>query len=288
MEDFLKNLLLVSGCSLEESRVFGESGVDFWHCIVLRNDNFPLAGGFAQDRMQARKIALAEYLERKTYHSIIKADDATRIEWGINLIPTACGFAAGFDKKNTILRSIREAAERWVMSKWIDDGFWIEEISPERLVNTLDPASLFFISNFSEVRFFKKHILLEVNGMPLEIAVAQTMACTENGIFPGSSAQLTGGNIWQHALLESFRHYLFVKNSPVRENVFPDEKIRYFAKNKEVAIAQISKAKSLDWPSPKISFHKQESFLNNQYFVARTILPGWESWHLGSLDRFLY
>jgi hypothetical protein len=289
MEKYLFELIKSEGATLEEAQVFGDAGIEYWHSSVLNSNRSPISGGFSEDRMQARKIAVAEFLERKAFRNLSESDVATQAAWGLNLIPTACGFAAGFDRENTVLRSIKEATERWVMSKWIDEQCQIEEIPFSDLKTELDSISLFFVSQFEKVLFFKKTVVVPVNNQFLQITVAQTMGLTELGIFPGSSAQYTtSGNVWQHALLESFRHLLAVRNNPDRGPRFPDEKVKYFANNKTLALNQIYSAKNIDWPSPQICIHKEESQMNGFYFIARTIMSGWDSWHLGPLDRFLY
>jgi hypothetical protein len=64
---------------------------------------------------------------------------------------------------------------------------------------------------------------------------------------------------------------------------FPDNKVRYFAENAEVALEQISAANKKEWPIPVVRFHNSESFENE-----RTIFDGWKSWHLGPVERFLF
>lgn len=277
-----------SECRIEEAPVFTDSGAEFWHSAVLGRDLAPISAGFARNRLDARKIAIAEYLERTTYRSIALSGPAIRASWGLDLIPTACGFAAGFDEKNTILRSLHESAERWVMSKWIDDGYSIEEISADQIVPELDAVSKFLISAFDSVRFFKKNILIQTQRSIVQITVGQTMAFKDDGIFPGSSSQFTGGSLWQHALLESFRHLLLVKNNPERTNVFPDNKIIFFSKNAVLAVRQIEAAKIKQWPDPTVRLHQVASYAEGQYFVARTILDGWRTWNEGPMERFLY
>jgi hypothetical protein len=288
MENFISTLLLQNECSLEESTLLNKSGSSYWHSTILNKSRTPLSGGFADDRMQARKIAVAEFLEREAFQKIFLSDESTRQAWGIDIINTACGFAAGFNLANTINRSINESVERWVMSKWIDDNLEIEELSFDSIKTILDPASLFFISYFEKVMFFKKTVVLFINSKPVKISVAQTMGLTSHGIYPGSSAQISGNNIWHHALLESFRHFLFVKNNPASKNNFPDNKIRFFSMNKDIAIKQICGKKQSAWPIPQITLHNSKSYLEEKYFIARTIIAGWKPWNEGPIERFLY
>lgn len=273
------------GFRIEEASLLADHSLDYWHSTILDRDTFPVAGGFASDRMQARKIAIAEFLERKTFREISQSDDEKK-KWGLDLIPTACGFAAGFDRTNTILRALFEACERWVMSKWIDDGFYIEEIPSDKI--NLDPVSQFFAKKFIEVKFYKKKINVFFHGKIIEVEVAQTMGFTKEGIFPGSSAQVNDGSIWQHSLLESYRHLLAIQNNTVGFDKFPGDKALFFSKNKDIAISQIKNANQEKWPIPEVIFERIESKHHEQCYVGRVILKGWRSWHEGPLERFLY
>jgi hypothetical protein len=287
MPSNILNVLADRRLSLEEAEFFPGEGLDFWHVTVIDEGGHVLGAGFGPSKVYARKVAISEYLERSEFKKIAGGDPFVRKKWGLDLIPTACGFAGGFSKQNTILRSALESAERWTMSKWIDEGFFIGELGAGSVLD-LDPVSTFVMSQFEEVKFFKKQVLVKLGAISLKVEIAQTMAIFEGGIFPGSSAQATIGPIWQHALLESFRHLLFVRNNPVRLGRFPDDKIHFFAKNARTALDRISAAKKIDWPEPRVALHFSEEFWDGQFFLARTILGGWKSWNEGPIDRFLY
>jgi hypothetical protein len=259
----------------------------FWHCSILDEQSFPISGGFGSTRDHARKIAISEFLERMNYHRFYRNTEQHK-DWGLDLISTACGFAVGFHKENTILRSIAEAHERWVMSKWIDGDYLIEEIPAEAINSSLDPISKFFASHFDKVLYFKKDLAIQLEEKWIKLEVGQTMGLKDNGIYPGSSAQKTGGNLWQHSLLESFRHYLAVKNNPDRGDTFPDNKVHFFSKNAHIALEQIYKPKKIPWPISQIKFHRCEHIEDGDYFLARTIVDGWRTWNQGPLERFLY
>lgn len=259
----------------------------FWHCSILDEKSFPVSGGFGSTKNDARKIATAEFLERMNYYKICSSTDQHKT-WGLDLISTACGFAAGFHRENTILRSVAEAHERWVMSKWIDEDYLIEEISAEKVEKELDPASSFFASQFDKVLYFKKEIAVQLGEKWVTFEFGQTMGLKDDGIYPGSSAQKSGGNLWQHALLETFRHFLAVQNNSHRGDVFPDNKVHFFSKNAQIALDQIYRTKKTKWPGTKINFHRCEHIEDGNYFFARTIVDGWRAWNQGPLERFLY
>lgn len=271
----------------QEALVPIQSDVQFWHCSIIDEKSFPISGGFGGSREHARKIAIAEFLERMNYYKIYRAPEAHK-EWGLDSVSTACGFAVGFHRENTILRSIAEAHERWVMSKWIDEDYFIQELSAEEVEKKLDPVSKFFASHFDKILYFKKDLAVQLDDKWITLEIGQTMCLKDNGIFPGSSAQKTGGNLWQHALLESFRHFLAIKNNPDRGDVFPDNKVHFFAKNATIALEQIHRPKKIQWPVPKIKLHRCTHVEDGNYFLARTIVDGWKTWNQGPLERFLY
>lgn len=277
-----------SGHWLEEVNALPSSEAPFWHCTVVDKAGQPVAAGFSSKKNLARKIATSEYLERTAYTELCKSEESTFRNWGLHLIPTACGFASGFDRNNTMLRSIAEAAERWVMSQWIQGGYFIEELSLEDVKSELDATSLSILEQFEKVHFYRKKIKVPVFGRPLALTVVHTVGLVNGGAFPGASAQTTGGNIWQHALIESLRHLLMARNNADRRTCFPDNKVYFFAENGPVALQQIAAAQKREWPKPKIAFHRSEHFPDRGHFLARTIFEGWRSWDEGPIDEFLY
>ena len=174
------------------------------------------------------------------------------------------------------------------MTETMPVKYYIEELSSELLEKNLDPISQFFIGHFDKVLYFKKEIPVQIDEKWISLEIGQTMGLKDGGIFPGSSAQKTGGNLWQHSLLESFRHLLAVKNNPDRGDVFPDNKVHYFAKNAKAALDQIYQLKQKQWPLSQIKFHHCEHIEDGDYFIARTIVDGWTTWNRGPIDRFLY
>lgn len=284
----LLNRLAGSKISIQETVLPIPGSVNFWHSVILDESQNPLAGGFGEEISISRKIAVAEFFER-TLVKNISQNSVDSEKWKISLVPNACGFAVGFNRDSTILRSISEACERWVMSKWIDDQYFIPEISNNDVEPKLDQASLFFAQNFDSVRYFKIGTLVKVDEKLIEIDVAQTTAIKDGGVYVGYAAKLAGDKkIWQHALLESFRHLLILKNNPPQPGVFPDNRIRFFSKNAAFAFNQIDRAYKKDWPIPRISFHHCEHFDEGNFYLARTIIEGWRPWHEGPLSRFLY
>lgn len=290
MNDFIEKIFFENKLRLMESNLKSNIGEEYWHVVVLEKNDRPISGGFHKSKKNARKIAFAEFLERDFYRKIHQNKKMIK-EWGIDLISTGCGFAAGFEKDNTIKRSLNEAIERWVMSQWVDNSYHIEQIQYDEIQCELTAASKYFISFFKDVMFFKKDILIEIGGAFHKITVVKTMGISEVGIFPGSSSHGNGNQslLWEHAILESFRHYLAVKNNSTNRNfLFPENKVHYFSKNKDKGIKAIKDATNKHWPTPKIKFFNTFSEKNNNYFISRFIVDGWRSWNEGPIDRFLF
>ena len=174
------------------------------------------------------------------------------------------------------------------MSQWIQGGYFIEEQNLDEVKSALDETSLTIIKQFEKVLFFRKTIAVPVLGQLLSLTVVHTVGLVNGGAFPGASAQTSGGNVWQHALIESLRHLLMARNNTDRRNCFPDNKIYFFASNGDVALRQIAAAQKRDWPTPKIALHRSEHFPDRGHFLARTIFEGWRSWDEGPIDEFLY
>lgn len=274
--------------TLQESLLPTFGAIEYWQATFVSESGSVISGGFASDRSMARRIATAEFIERVTVAKIKESPELFD-KWGMQLVPTGCGFAVGFDEANTILRSVAEACERWCMSKWIDDQFAIKEVNAFEAERSGDKASNFFLSQFDRTRYFKHSVPVYLNSKPVSVSLASTVAIKGAGVFVGYSAQAPEqSNLWQHALLESYRHLLIVKNNKQQQGLFPENRIRFFAQHGKVALDQIERAQPKAWPLPKVVFHRCEKVSDGNYFIARTIVDGWRPWHLGDVSRFLY
>lgn len=286
MSEVNTNFFLNKKIEIEEYNLLDRAGEDFWHSVILV-DKVPLSGGCGITKQQSRKIAYSEYLERTKFIEISTNQDCQKKLWGLDIIPTGCGFAAGFDLRNTIIRSLGEAVERWVISKWVDEGYILNEKKQSEVISNLDRASLWYLNQFDDVRFYFKEIIIGFDNAYYTFLIGITICMNGNGIYMGSSAQYNCGNIWQHALVESYRHFRIANTeSPIKS--FPYNRILFFSKNAKTALNRIANAKNKNWPMPEVIFHKNEYFSNDNFFLSRTIINGWKSWHLGELERFVY
>lgn len=275
--------------SIQESTLPIPGNNNYWHTIIIGKDGIPISGGFAEGKENSRKIATSEFLERMNFR-YIKTSPSLSQEWGLNILPTGCGFAVGYSLENTVIRSLEEACERWAMSKWIDDKFPMNKQNFSEVESSLTEAALYFSKQFDSVEYYNKSIPVMVdNEHVINIEVAATLGIKGEGVFAGYSARAIGErNNWEHALLESYRHLLTVKNNPVLPNIFPDNRIRFFSHNKDVALQQITSDLDKNWPSPKITFQTYKRIEDGNYFIARTIIENWKPWHQGPISRFLY
>lgn len=221
-------LLTKNNYTLQEYNLLEQAGLEYWHTNILDANKVSFSAGFGNNKEISRKIAYSEFLERTKFRELKNSDEFTKTLWGLDKINTACGFAAGFDETNTITRSIGEALERWVLSKWIDENFAMTQALPSQLTAKLDAASKWFSSQFDEMLFFQKDILIFVNINPMIFSICATVGFKNGGAYLGSSVKSGSNPNWQHALLESFRHVLLVKNSQ-ETGRFPDNKVRYFS-----------------------------------------------------------
>lgn len=284
----LRKFMRENGYKVQEFSIPGLDSMDTYHSCVVDKLGAPMSGGFGRDRGTARKIAIAEFIERLEVLKIRSSGELVQKEWGLDQIPTACGFAVGFNLHNTIYRSIGEALERWVISQWIDNGLHIAELIRPEIEAELDDSSRILIAQFEEVRYFSKSVLVAVNDKLQEFRVTQTMAYFDGGIFPGSAVRKVNGSPWQHAILESYRNLLAFQNNSGPVDSFPANKVHFFARNRRIADQQIANAQKMSWPTPTISLHLNESRFGGEAFLARTIVDGWKPWNQGPLERFLY
>ena len=280
--------LELTGCKLIESSFFPESSSHYWQTTIVDKDQLPISSGFGENLLQSRKIAIAEYVERMTFNHFKKGDIATLKKWGFHLNSMACGFAVGFNLKNTILRSLYEGIERWVLSQWIDENRNMEQIPTATVFHSLDNVSKSIVGRFDEVLYFKKSAICNFDNQYYKIDVGHVVGFKENGAYIGTSSQKTGGNLWQHALIESLRHFQMVKNNRPNVHKFPENRIRFFAENAQIAREKIDCKRNEIWELPKVIFHESQPLYDSECFIARTIVDGWRPWNEGPLDRFLY
>jgi hypothetical protein len=214
-----------------------------WHSIIFNNET-ALGGGFSIDRENALRIACAETIERKVVE-IIHNNDELKRDFLMDLYSGTCGFAVGFENHSTALRAIFESCERWIWSKWIDDHYLL----PSFTLNSENTSpSLCF---FDEIKLFKKDIsvLHPVFGN-LNISIGIFLGLKNDGIFPGSRVNFQGSDIWDHAIIEAWRHYDVyqkLKHLPLDHAEDVLKRVIFFGNNAELALKSINKAHEINW-----------------------------------------
>lgn len=259
---------------------------------LITKDNFPFAGGTAFDLNLARRICTAESIERAFFFKSFKSEaESSRLL--LKEYPTTCGFAAGFNEKKVIFRSICEAVERWAWSMWIDKGLKISRVNP--VLNT--KLSNYFVDEFDEIIFLKKTLSLDPNLIPefvsKDLVWSVVLGIKDGGIFPGSRVTTTNDEMWEHALLEAWRHKNIFKNElheKESRDVF-EKRIKYFGNKKDEALKYCEPFKADEFPKPRLRIlEKVVAVSDNEYsyFVFRALCHDYIGWEQGREDRFIY
>lgn len=135
---------------IQESPLILEGKEVAFHSSVILRNNHALGSGFALSPMKARQIAFSEAIERRLVE--LNISSATKHDLLLDEYPTSCGFAVGNDRDATKQRALAEAVERWLRSKWIDDGYALLEYP--LVISELNPIECHFASFFESVRLF--------------------------------------------------------------------------------------------------------------------------------------
>jgi hypothetical protein len=259
-----------------------------WHTTAMTDNGVGLGSGLSQDRDTARRIALAETVERAVFRKLRSSHEAKQFQ--LDQHPTSCGFAAGFEFEKTRIRSICEAVERWARALWIDDGFALMKLPPSRVFlsalgsHLVEPFqdSLYFSGSFSVQDPIRRSII--------HLKLGVVVGLTKDGAFPGSRVCSEKEAPWEHACLEAWRHHFIFENNTLPdlpENSFLN-RISHFGTRRELAITQIERARQYDWPQPRITFHRSQEEIAGKLFVWRSLCDGYQGWEKGGIDRFVY
>lgn len=245
--------------------------------------NLSAGSGFAQDVHLAKAKAFSEMVERYMV-SELASDPKAAHSWRLDFDPSCSGFAVGFNKDRTLWRSICEATERFVVSKWIDEDLPLSRLrtTPHQHI-----ALGFKPTGIEEWYGFYVELPVQLGDRVVILNSAVMSATTKRGIFCGYATRLDLDEAIEHAIVEAMRNLSIFRNQAARD-FFPFDRIWYFGENKEFGLRKILKNSTFEksrWPTPLIKFSRADRF--EDIWLARTIFDGWTPWQLGPIDRFI-
>ena len=261
-----------------------------WNYFIQDANGLSVSGGTHEDKSIAKRIAVAEALERSLAKKVF-SNDSSRTDFLMDDFPTSCGFACGFENTPTKMRAIREAVERWAWSMWIDRHYFLDSVSVEKFPKS--SLSNFICSQFQNVRlFYCDSIPIAISETPTNFSFLVALLETEDGVFAGCRAGTNHQDILSHALVEAYRNYqnyiLFKSDSNKTTNSIVAKRSIYFASRKNEALEQIHRAILKPWPEGKIQLLKEYPTGISDIYLWRCILKDYVGWHLGDENRFVY
>lgn len=277
---------------LVETPIFSQAkNIIGWHCIAEVERYGSFAGGTHKLRDTARRIAIAELLERACVLKLRSGKRAS--EFLFDDYPTSSGCAAGFDDQRTRFRSIAEGLERWAWSQWIDKQVGMSEAKVQ--IDALSPLAQHFYAMFEDVKFFAAKISgLNFEGLPKTLQFSVAVGFSEKGAFPGSRVTTFDDDPWTHALIESYRHLDISKRfTPTTDEQKASswyfDRVLFFAENRYHAEKQMVIDEQRNFPVPELLFHSVlPSEFPQPFAIYRTLFSDFLSWDLGSKERFVY
>lgn len=262
-----------------------------WHSYLDCGDWSSFSGGTHTNRITARRIALAEALERITIKPLV---DSPSPDFLFDEFPSSSGCAGGFNRSKARFRAHCEGLERWAWSQWIDKGFYINEISKQAV--TLSPLAKSLETNFDQVLYFEKIFgNMELQTSKTDLCIKIVVGIADKGAFPGSRVCLLSEDGWTHALIEAHRHFDMAKqfhlggNLALRSDDWYLNRVVYFSTHAERALAQINNAKQIGWDEPikRLSI-EIPSICPSHFFLHRTLFNDFIPWNRGPKDRFVF
>lgn len=265
---------------LQESPLILDDREVAYQQSVILEDETCLGTGFSLNRSMARQIALSEAIERRVVSNLYKSKEAD--SYLLNEYPSTCGFAVGFNQEGAKERAQAEAVERWLRSKWIDDGYGLDEFKVA--AGTLTRVEAWFAEKFLEVRYFAHNCQLEGDSTK-SVHSLVVVGLTEQGAFAGSKSVMNAKVPLLSALVEAWRH-LEISESELETN--ESKVIRHYAKNRKSALSQIQKAVKYNMPSPKLRLLKEVPIPLAGVCGFRALCHDFSGWHGANLERFVY
>lgn len=272
---------------IEEAPVYLNSQVVGWHSHIMNQSGVAVAGGCASEKPIARRIAVAELVERHVFDQLV----ANNLKnFNLELFPTTCGFAAGFESKPTMMRSMCEAVERWAVAKWADEELYLDQVYLDS--EELSQLSISLLNEFERVLFFKKTFNVNFQNSSLELTFGAAVGLSGTGAFLGTRVCSVHESPWEHGLIEAWRHLGMYKKA--KKNIRTDDlylnRVLYFGNHAEAFLSKMNqKSENFNWPTPVLQFLKPvQAYVPEGFYVWRGLCHDYIPWHLGSETRFVY
>lgn len=280
----------------EQALIDTDGSLVGWRSYVLDRNLEPIGGGTSADRLTARRIAIAEFIERSSVAQLLR-NSTQRRNFKLDVIPTTSGFAAGFDRECTRFRSICEGIERWAWSCWIDKKCLLPEIS----LPDFTLLGAFHTKPFLELKAYQREIAFSSDlqfqlqfpfPFPRIFVFSVLLGFTERGVFAGSRVTTTHDDPWTHATIEAWRNHNNFQLAHVNEtnpigSDWLEKRVLFFGKNRREAMDQIGQAKNSSWPPLQLDISTGiEAFPG--IHLWRTLCLDFLPWHKGPDHRFVY
>ncbi len=246
----------------------------------LDSNSLPKGSGLRISKEESINVSISEAIERFAFHkSFYNKTHLTQQH------PSTCGFAAGINPTKVKIRSQFEAFERWAISQWIDFNKFIPQVTP----NNISPLAKRFSNDFDKVlRFEKIFYNIPLVELTLDIKIGISVAIKGDGIYMGSRVSLPFDDSWDHSICECWAAKKHCK-SITESNFIIDNRIKFFSKNKDVGLQQITTDPyNNDWPAFRIKYHSEISECPLPFICYRTIAHDYIDWISGEINRFVY
>lgn len=270
--------------AIQESRFSLNDKITGFHATCIDNDNRPLGSGTHAQREVAHTIAVAEAIERQIFKSLYVSEKKN--EYLLDQYPSTCGFAVGNNRLETIHRSVAEAIERWLRSKWIDDRYFLVETSiPWGSLNSYQKSAISF---FDSIRAFQHTANLNFTEGTFIYYSLIVVGFKGKGAFVGSKTSINPHHLWSHALTEAWRHLHISEHIDRYPDIFDYQIIHHFGQYATQALKQIDNAIHPNIPEPTLLLHKEIETPFNDLFCFRTLCKDFVGWHEKDIERFVY
>lgn len=271
---------------VEYSEIKNDFGASLgWNSYIYDSNDVVKAGGTADSKDLALRIAYAELIERSTFKKI-SHDSILKNRFQLTEHPTTCGFAAGFSRQETKMRAICEAIERWCFSEWVDKQKYISTYKPQGF----NELTNFFLGSFDSVDFYVQKINLElIEGLNIDqLYFCACLGYKGSGVFLGSRVSNNFIDLFQHAAIEAYRAHIIFKNLETsrRKSNFYTDRIKYWGHNNK-NLPHFSDFEKLEFDKPKLALVEEYSE-SVEYFVYRALCDNFIPWNVGDEKRFVY